>query len=128
MKQIMGYLAAKGIPKPMVQQIRQALTWDAVQESKSVQMDRIYCGVARMLWHKQGFDQEKILESLEALCDEFKLVLDEGETWEKLQAELADEMGLAIRSERIDGEDRFVVEYLTDEERENYRHGSKKDE
>lgn len=120
---VTGYLMRKGIPKQTIREIRMALTYDAVQQARDVQYDRILTGVAIVLRKEFGFGEKRIMRGLEALNKEFESILDPDNDWNKTMERLRDETGIIIRS----GDDnRLVVECLTDDEKENYKYGSEK--
>ncbi len=122
--EVTGYLARKGIPKQMIREIRMALTYDAVQQSKDIQYDRILTGVAIVLRKEFGFGEKRIMRALEALNAEYESILDPDNDWNKTMERLREETGIIIRS----GGDRLVVECLTDEEKLNYKYGSENHE
>lgn len=118
MNDVMGYLAMHGIPKKTIREIRMVLAADAVKEAEHIHMDRIFSGVALMLHNTFGFGAKRIVKGLHDL-DAVYLSITEGGEWMELMTKLKDETGVIIRS----GEERFVVECLTDEERKNYKYG-----
>ena len=125
LKEVMGYLRMKGIPKDMINQIRMSLTYDAVTQSKDIQYDRIYAAVALMLHDTYQYGQQRILRGLRSFDSIVGSVMDDSETWPGLTNRLREETGLVIRS---GGDDRLVVEVLTDDEKANYKYGKKDDQ
>ena len=126
--QITGYLAQKGIPKSMVTQIRQHLTYDSVAESHAVIADRIFAGIAIAARKAFGFGPKRIMQLLKEFDAVAGSVLDgpdgkrSNKDWTDLMEWLREETGLIIRSG--DG-DRLVVEVLTDEEKQKYKYSDR---
>ena len=113
MKEVSGYLQSKGVPRSMIEKIRIALSMDAVRESDNIHMDRIYVGMALMLYRTFGFGVHDIMAGLRG----FDNIVGESkslEDWQTMLNSLYDETGIIIHSD--DGE-RIIVE-LPDVEEE----------
>lgn len=119
MSDVTAYLMKRGVPKQMIREIRMVLAADAVKEASHIHMDRIFSGVALMLHNTFGFGAKRIVKGLHDLDAVYMSITEGSEEWMELMEKLKDETGVIIRS----GEERFVVECLTDEERKNYHYG-----
>lgn len=107
MKQVSAYLKGHGIPPSMVNEIRLALTNDAVQQSVSVQSDRIFTIVALTLREAYGFGYKRIFEGLKKF-DELNQQAADDYIWPELMERLRDETGIVVKS----GDDqRIAFEY-----------------
>lgn len=106
-KGITAYLQAKGIPKSMINEIRIALTNDAVQQSTAVQADRVFTIVALTLREAYGFGYKRIFEGLKKF-DELNQMAADDYIWPELMERLRDETGIVVKS----GDDqRIAFEY-----------------
>ena len=106
-KGIIAYLQAKGIPKSMINEIRLALTNDAVQNSGAVQADRVYTLLALTLREAYGFGHERIFKGL-LKFDELNTEAAGDYCWPQLMERLRDETGIVITTNT---EDRIAFEY-----------------
>lgn len=107
LKGITAYLQAKGIPKSMINEIRLALTNDAVKQSISVQADRIFTIVALTLREAYGFGYKRIFDGLKKF-DELNQQAADDYIWPELMERLRDETGIVVKS----GDDqRIAFEY-----------------
>lgn len=103
-QQVKGYLASKGVPKPMIDAIRISLIHDAVTEGHSLQMDRIFTGIAVAARKEYGFGPERILRLLRRFDEVCGSVLDkdeEGEDiadWTDIMEWLKAETGIVIHT------------------------------
>lgn len=111
MDQITGYLRVKGVPQPMIQQIRMALAEDAVREADNVHWDRIYTAFALALRDVYGFGSERIMKCLTKVNDLMLEVTDEGKTWPEHMERLKEETGIVVRN---GDDDRLMIEVGVD--------------
>lgn len=121
LQQAVALMRAKGFSKEAIRQIRMVLTYDAVTEANNIQYDRIYAAVALAIRKEFGFGPRRILRVLKRFDQICGSVLPENEdkAWTDIMEELKDDTGIIIRN----GDERLVVEVLTDEEKENYKYG-----
>lgn len=103
---IVGYLRTKGIPSKMIQQIRLALTEDAVQEADNVQWDRIYTAMGLAIRDVYGFGAERIVRCLAKTNEILESVGDEESSWKEEMRRLRDDAGVVVRT----GDDRIYIE------------------
>lgn len=120
-KEVTGYLRMRGIPKPMIDQIRNALIYDSVTESNNIKADRIFAACALAARRAYGFGPERIMR----LLREFDHVMGavgemEDRDWTDVMEELREETGIIVRT---GGDDRLIVEVLTDDEKIHGRRG-----
>jgi len=108
MQQVAAYLARRGVPKSMVNEIRLAMMEDAIENGNNIQADRIYTSVALMLHRAFGFGAKRIFKGLKCF-DEINGAAAEDTTWNELMQELDDETGIIIRSG--EDKDRLAFEY-----------------
>lgn len=108
-----------GVPKTMVDSILADLILYSVTEGKDLKYDRIYSGVALMLYRRYKLSGPEILEGLREFDRICGSVLDKDENgedianWTKLMEELRDETGIVIRT----GDDnRLICECEWEEE------------
>ena len=121
---IVAYLKGHGIPKSMINYIRRKLIYDSVTQGKNIQYDRIYTAIALMLNKEFGFGVKRITRGLRAFDDISASVLDDNpdnKDWTDLMEELRDRTGIVIRT----GDNRTVVEMLTDDEKKNYKYSDR---
>lgn len=99
---VKAYLAAHGIPRTMVDNIRTVLINDAIQESNAMKYDRIYTAVALAIRHEYGFGPERILRGLREFDRICGSVLGNEERderpWTEIMEELKEETGIVIHT------------------------------
>lgn len=111
-KNLVGFLRAKGISQSMIDQIRIAFVNEAMAESSNMKYDRIYTAIALMLRRAYGFGHVRIFRGMNAFGDIMSSVAaDDAKEWEELMAELDDETGIVIRTD-CENRDRLVCEYM----------------
>lgn len=110
---VKAYLAAHGIPRQMVDNIRVVLVNDAIQESTAMKYDRIYTGIALAVRHTCGFGPERILRVLrefDRICG--SVIGDDGpdeRPWTEIMEELKRETGIVIHTD-TENENRLICE------------------
>lgn len=112
-KNLTGYLRARGIPQSMIEQIRICFVNEALAESSNMKYDRIYTAIALMLRRAYGFGHVRIFRGMQAFNDVMASVSrdDDPMEWEELMAELDRDTGIVIRT--ADGDkDRLVCDYM----------------
>lgn len=105
------YLAKNGIPYKKANEIMQDLGDIAIEETKDLQMNRIFTAMAFAInTHFEGIDAQDIIGCL----TEFGNLMEgfqNGVSWLDIAQTLKDETGIVIRSE---GE-HYYVDYLEDD-------------
>lgn len=122
LKMFGAYLAARGIPKQTVNEIRMQLTYDAITQAKDLQYDRIYASIGLMLHEEFGFGRQRVVRGMKKFDEIAGSVLDPETDWTDVMNRLRDDVGIIVRTG--DG-DRLVVECLTEEEKADYKYGNK---
>ena len=108
MAEVMAYLKVKGVPKPMLRHIREALAMDAVEEADNLHLDRIYTAFGLALFEAAGYEGEGLLKIFEEINRQMVRVNQPEVNWDQLMEELFEKTGIVVRAG--DG-DRIVVEY-----------------
>lgn len=120
-----GYLNQYySVPYRVFDTFREALIYWAVVEADALKYDRIYSGVAIMLWKRYQLSGPEIMEGLktyDAICGSVLDTDENGEdiaNWHDLMVELRDNTGIVIHT----GDDnRLICECEWEEEIEDYQ-------
>jgi len=103
-----AYLAGKGIPRQMIEEIRLTFVNDALLEANDMKYDRIYSGIGLMLRREFNFGVDRIMRGLRMFDQLCGSVCEEGYSWEQLMADLDKEVGIVIKTNE---DDRLICEY-----------------
>lgn len=118
-----AYIARKGVPKKVVNDMRLAVFEDAMQEAKLLMNERWYSIIAYMIATKHPErTNEEILEDVRSINHILNAISDNEMTWMQLDNWLYENRGFMVRDTvSEDGKEmiRHFVDIYDEEEKEN---------
>lgn len=118
MRSVSMYLAAKGVPKPKMKEIRSILCDVAIRDGSDIMFNRIYTAIGMTCVDHLGWGRKRTAEFMHAfdqICD-MAGRSDDPAYWSHMMERLAAKTGIVVRC----GKDDNFVEYKTEEEIEMF--------
>lgn len=114
MRVISVYLAAKGVPKPKMKEIRSVLCDVAIRDGSDIMFNRIYTAIGLTCVNHLGWGAKRTSEFMHAfdsICD-MAGKSDDAAYWSHQMEELYNKTGIIVRC----GKDDTFTEFATQEE------------
>lgn len=118
MRIVSAYLAAKGVPKPKMKEIRSMLCDVAIRDGSDIMFNRIYTAIGMTCVQHLGWGAKRTSEFMHAfdqICD-MAGKSEDNAYWSKLMEELYNKTGIIVRC----GKDDTFTEFASPEEIEQF--------